>query len=310
MLKIVFMGTPEFSVPALEACIREHKVVGVYTQPDRPVGRGQKLTPPPVKAAALKHSIPVFQPEKLSEPGVFENLQSLAPDVIVVVAYGQLLKKNVLTLPRFGCVNIHASLLPRWRGAAPIHWALMSGDKETGVGIMKMEEGLDTGPVYLEKKIPITEGDTVSTLHDGLSALGADALLEVLAGFEKGKTDSVVQPAAGATYAKKLDKDMQWLSSSMTAREAWLRIRALNPWPGTSVKVNGERLKIVAAKKGPTLNVKPGQIVLDRGMLLLGFSDGPVELVELQWEGKKAVVASEFVNGLQGRGLHLPLMIS
>jgi len=306
-MKIVFMGTPEFSVPALEACVQKHQVVGVFTQPDRPVGRGQKLSSPPVKVAALKHSLPVFQPEKLSEQGVFETLVRLSPDVIVVVAYGQILKKNVLELPRLGCINIHASLLPRWRGAAPIHWAILSGDRETGIGIMKMEAGLDTGPVYLEKKIPILESDTVTTLHDRLAQLGGEALLEVLSQLDQGLAFPKPQSEAGVTYAKKLDKDMQWLKSSMSAREALLRVRALNPWPGTSIKIGNERLKIVSASQGPKIQVKPGQVVLERGMILLGFSDAPIELKVVQWEGKKAIDVSEFVNGLSGKNLVLPL---
>src|SRR4051812_6098264 len=186
MLRVVFMGTPEFAVGALDAIHKAYEVVGVYTQPDRPVGRGLGLRPSPVKTGALEKGLPIFQPEKLSLPGEFERLQAFKPDLIVVVAYGQILKRNVLELPRLGCVNIHSSLLPRWRGAAPIQWAILGGDTESGVTTMHLVEKLDAGDILLQAKTPISSEDTASSLHDRLAALGAELILPTLQGLADG----------------------------------------------------------------------------------------------------------------------------
>lgn len=310
MLRTVFMGTPEFAVPSLEALQRYSQVVGVYTQPDRPVGRGLETQFSPVKQKALDLNLPIFQPERLSQDGEFEKLQELKPDLILVVAYGQILKKNVLSLPRLGCVNIHASLLPRWRGAAPIQWALLSGDRETGVCTMEMVSQLDAGGVYLEKKTPIGPQDTAQTLHDRLKDLGADLVAPTLEGLESGKLRPISQDENRVTYAKKLTKEMQWLDSNEKAIDLDRKIRALNPWPGTSVSVEAlGRLKILSAQVRSELSVKPGEIDEKSGMLLLGTAQGALELKRVQWEGKKPMEPSSFLNGLVGRKISLPIRV-
>ncbi|MGZ3709786.1 MAG: methionyl-tRNA formyltransferase, partial [Bdellovibrionota bacterium] len=213
-LRVVFMGTPEFAVGALDAVHRTHEIVGVYTQPDRPVGRGLEMRASPVKARAVALGLPVSQPEKLSLPGEFEKLQALSPDVIVVVAYGQILRKNVLELPRLGCVNIHSSLLPRWRGAAPIQWAILGGDAESGVSTMHLVEKLDAGEVLLQARTPLAEHETAGTLHDRLAAMGAELIVPTLNGLAEGSLQGQVQDESKVTYASKLTKEMEWLQGA------------------------------------------------------------------------------------------------
>ncbi len=305
-LRVVFMGTPQFAVPSLHAISEKHQVLGVYTQPDRSVGRGLSLRPSAVKLTALKLGLPVFQPEKLSLPGEFEQLCDLRPDVIVVVAYGQILKKNVLNFPRLGCINVHSSLLPRWRGAAPIQWALLSGDSESGVSTMQLVEKLDAGPVFLQVKTLISERETFQTLHDRLAEIGAQLVLPTLLGLEEGSLHSQVQDESQVKYASRLTKEMERLDPRETAFSLDCRVRALNPWPGTSVQV-GERLKIRQAQFHPEIQGPVGKIFERTGMVLLGTSQGSLELIRLQWEGKKEVGPSQFLNGLKGRGQSLPL---
>jgi methionyl-tRNA formyltransferase len=307
MLRVVFMGTPEFAVPSLEACARAHDVVAVYTQPDRPVGRGLELRASPVKQAALKLGLPVSQPEKLTLPGELEKLAALKPDLIAVVAYGQILKKNVLELPRLGCVNVHSSLLPRWRGAAPIQWAILGGDRESGVSTMHLVEKLDAGDVLLQATTPISAEDTAGSLHDRLATLGAGLLGETLSGLEAGTLKGKPQDESKVTYASKLTKEMEWLDPALAARELDLRVRALNPWPGTSITVLGQRLKVRKAAPHPSLQGKQGELFERAGMLLLATSQGSLELKQVQWDGKKEVDAGGFLNGLKGRGEKLPL---
>ena len=314
MLRVVFMGTPEFAVPALKAVQQAFKVVGVYTQPDRPVGRGLEVKVSPVKAKATEFGIPIFQPEKLSAPGEFEKLQVLQPDIIVVVAFGQILRKNVLELARLGCVNIHSSLLPRWRGAAPIQWAILGGDRESGVTTMKLVEKLDAGDILLQARTPISAQDTAGALHDRLARLGADLIVPTLNGLDQGTLKGQVQDEAAVTYASKLTKEMEQLEPSETAEVLDRRIRALNPWPGTSVwidfgKGTPERLKIKQAKLHPGLSGPAGTIFERSGMVLLGTAKGALELQSLQWDGKKAVDPGGFLNGLRGRGQELPLRL-
>jgi methionyl-tRNA formyltransferase len=312
MLKVVFMGTPEFAVPALEAVHSHHKIVGVYTQPDKPVGRGQELRASPVKQLATKLGLPVFQPEKLSMPGELEKLRALAPDLIVVVAFGQILRKNVLELPRLGCVNIHSSLLPRWRGAAPIQWAILGGDAESGVTTMKLVEKLDAGDLLLQARTPLSATDTAGSLHDRLCKMGAELIVPTLDGLEKGSLQARAQDESLVTYASKLSKEMEWLDPRESAQTLDRRVRALNPWPGTSVWIEAkdsapQRLKIRAARPRADISGQEGGIFERNGMLLLGARSGSLELSAVQWEGKKEVDAAGFLNGLKGRGQALPL---
>jgi methionyl-tRNA formyltransferase len=307
MLKVVFMGTPEFAVPALKRIHAEHTVLAVYSQPDRPVGRGLEVRHSAVKKAALELSLPVRQPEKLTLPGEFEALSAVKPDVIVVVAYGQILKKNVLELPRLGCVNIHSSLLPRWRGAAPIQWAILGGDRESGVTTMHLVEKLDAGDVLLQRKTPISTLDTAGTLHDRLATMGADLISETLKGLEGATLKGQKQDESGVTYASKLTKEMEWLDSGLAAEQLELRIRALNPWPGTSVWIGGKRLKVKKATLRADLSGTQGELYERSGMLLLATTKGCLELQVVQWDGKKEVDAGGFLNGLKGRGEALPL---
>ncbi len=308
------MGTPEFAVPTLETLSQMHQVVAVYTQPDKPVGRGLELTPSPVKKKSIELGIPVFQPTRLTEPGEFEKLQALNPDAIVVVAYGQILKKNVLDLPRLGCINIHSSLLPRWRGAAPIHHAILSGDPMSGVTTMRMVEKLDAGDIYLKKETAIGPRETVSELHDRLAIFGAELILPTLAGLDQGKIIGIPQNENEVTYATKLTKDMERLDPALSARELDRRIRALNPWPGTSLmlEVNGkpERIKVRQARSQIPITFTPGYIGEQGGMLVLGTAQGVLELLKIQPEGKKEMDAASFLNGLRGRGVSLPLRVS
>jgi len=307
-LRIVFMGTPEFAVPALCALHDAHTVVAVYTQPDKPVGRGLDLRASPVKVRAVELGLPVCQPEKLSQPGEYERLQALKPDLILVVAYGQILRKNVLDLPRLGCVNIHSSLLPRWRGAAPIQRAMLAGDAVTGITTMHLVEKLDAGDILLQKATPISIEDTAGSVHDRLALLGAELILPTLAGLNQGTLQGISQDESKVTYAAKLTKEMEALNPAEPAIQLSRQVRALNPWPGTSLDV-GQRLKVKQVGVRPDLKGHEGQIYEKAGMLLLGTSDGALELIRLQWDGKKEVDAGGFLNGLRGRGVSLPLRV-
>jgi len=312
--RVVFMGTPQFAVPVLQKLAGAHDVVAVYSQPDRPVGRGLELQAPPVKLEAIRLGIPVFQPQKLTLPGEYERLAELAPDFIVVVAYGQILKRNVLDLPKLGCVNVHASLLPRWRGAAPIQWSLLAGDSVTGVTTMLMAEKLDAGPMLLKAETPITLEDTSSSLHDRLSQLGADLILPTLQGLADGTLQPEVQDESFVTFAAKLNKEMEFLRPDQkTAAELDRQVRALNPWPGTSIEVElhgkRERIRIRQAKPRVDLPGTAGSLFERAGMLCLGTQAGALELTVLQQEGRKASDVSQFLNGLKGKGVSLPLTI-
>jgi methionyl-tRNA formyltransferase len=310
--RVVFMGTPTFAVPALRAISEKYRVVGVYTQPDKPVGRGLELTASPVKKLALELGIPVSQPEKLSAPGEFEKLQALAPDVIVVAAYGQILKKSVLDLPKYGCLNIHSSLLPRWRGAAPIHWAILAGDPETGITTMKMAEGLDTGNILLQEATPVKSDDTGETLHDRLASIGGPLIVETLSKLSAGALAERVQDESKVTYAKKLTKELGMLWGDEDAQTLARKVRALNPWPGTWITTEKHgRLKVLEAQAwGDLSGAAPGQLVEKNGMILMGASKGALQLKRVQWEGKSPIGAVQFLNGLKGRGQRLPIQLS
>jgi len=293
-MKVVFMGTPDFSVPVLEALVEAgHEVLCVYCQPPRPAGRGKKDRPSPVQAKAEELGLPVRFPKSLKGEAEQAEFAALGADIAVVVAYGLILPQAVLDAPAKGCLNIHASLLPRWRGAAPIHRAIMAGDKETGVCIMQMEAGLDTGPVLLRKAVEIGAEETTAELHDRLSALGAGAIIEVLANLDG--LEPVLQPEEGVTYAKKIDKAEAWVDWSKPAIEVDRLIRGLSPFPGAWCDVDGERLKLLRSRvvegKGAA-----GQVL---GGLRIACGDGAVEILQAQRQGKRPMEAEELLRGFE-----------
>jgi methionyl-tRNA formyltransferase len=247
-MRIAFAGTPDFSVPALEALLGStHEVVGVLTQPDRPKGRGRQIAASPVKETALAHGVPVSQPQSLKDEAGRADLASWQPDVLVVVAYGLILPRAALTLPRLGCLNIHASLLPRWRGAAPIQRAILAGDAKSGVTIMLMDAGLDTGPMLLKKEVLIARTDTGGSLHDRLAVVGASAILEALEGYSSGNLPAVPQPTEGVTYAAKIEKAEALIDWAQDAIEIERKVRAFNPWPVAESRLDGEQLRVFEA---------------------------------------------------------------
>ncbi len=298
-LSIVFAGTPEFSVPALEALVASrHRVVAVYTQPDRPAGRGQQLATSAVKQCALRHGLPVEQPSTLRDAAAVQRLASWKPDVMVVVAYGLILPATVLQIPPLGCLNIHASLLPRWRGAAPIHRALQAGDTQTGVTIMQMDAGLDTGPMLLERVTPIVASDTGSSLHDRLAQLGAQALIAALDGILDGLLQPRQQPDTGATYANKLRKEEALIDWNRPTAEIDRQIRAFNPWPVAETRWNGRQLRIwQATPLTESVTAAPGTVIGgDANGIRVATVDGVIALTRIQLAGRRAVSAAEFMN--------------
>lgn len=299
-MRIVFAGTPDFSVPCLEACRASGaRVVAVYTQPDRPAGRGRKLAPSPVKQAALAAGLPVEQPDSLKSIEARAALAAYAPDLMVVVAYGLILPRKVLAIPRLGCWNVHASLLPRWRGAAPIQRAILAGDAETGVDLMRMEAGLDTGPVLLEKRTPIHPGDTGGTLHDRLAALGAEALAEGLRRTLAGEVLAAApQPAEGATYAHKLDKAEAKLDFARPAIALERQVRAFDPWPVAEGAVAGEHVRIWAARALALDHAAAPGTVLAAGRegIDLACAEGALRVTSLQRPGGKRIGAADYLN--------------
>ena len=300
-LRLVFAGTPDFAVPGLRACLAAGAAVAaVYTQPDRPAGRGRRLTPSPVKQAALDAGIPVEQPAILKDAGAQARLASYAPDLLVVIAYGLILPRTVLTIPRLGCWNVHASLLPRWRGAAPIQRAILAGDTETGVCLMQMEAGLDTGPVLLRATTPIAPADTGGTLHDRLAAIGAqvlaDGLRRVLAGAALPATP---QATVGATYAHKLDKAEARLDFTQDAARLERRVRAFNPWPVAEAELAGERVRVwdAAALTGGTGGAAPGVLTgASKRGLDVACGDGVLRITRLQRAGGRPIGAADYLN--------------
>jgi methionyl-tRNA formyltransferase len=302
-MKIVFAGTPEFAVPSLRAAIARGEVVGVYTQPDRPAGRGRGLTASPVKQEALARGIPVFQPESLKSQEQRDALQALQPDLMIVVAYGLLLPQKILDIPRLGCWNVHASLLPRWRGAAPIQRAIEAGDASTGVCLMQMEKGLDTGPVLMSQALEIGASETGGHLHDRLSALGAQVLSDGLGLLRAGmRPVPQPQPAEGATYAHKLDKAEALLDWSQPATQLARRVRAFHPWPIAEGDVAGERLRIHAATALPLAhNAAPGTLLFaGRDGIDIACAEGALRIRTLQRPGGKAITAADYVNARRG----------
>lgn len=296
-MRIVFAGTPEFAAQHLQALLDAgRQIVAVYTQPDRPAGRGQKLMPSPVKQLALQHSIPVYQPQTLRDPAAQAELAALNADLMVVVAYGLILPQAVLDLPRLGCINSHASLLPRWRGAAPIQRAIQAGDGESGVTVMRMEAGLDTGPMLLKVRTPISAEDTGGSLHDRLAMLGSQAVVDAVATLEAGEVPGEVQDDSLATYAHKLNKDEARLDWSRPAAGLERLIRAFHPWPICHSSLDGAVLKIHAAALGEGQG-RPGEILAaSRDGLLVACSEGALLLKRLQLPGGKPLSFADLYN--------------
>ncbi|MEN4903838.1 methionyl-tRNA formyltransferase [Luteimonas sp. TWI1416] len=301
-MRIVFAGTPDFAVPSLLAADARREVVAVYTQPDRPAGRGRALTASPVKQTALERGLVVRQPERLRGGEVLDALRALEPDLMVVVAYGLLLPQAVLDIPRLGCWNVHASLLPRWRGAAPIQRAIQAGDAQTGVCLMQMEKGLDTGPVLLRQSTPIAPDDTGGRLHDRLAELGAQVLADGLGLLRAGiRPVPEVQAEAGATYAHKLDKAEARLDWTRPARALADTVRAFDPWPIAEAELAGERVRVHAAQALPLAHDRvPGTLLAaGRDGLDIACGDGALRVLRLQRAGGKVVAAADYLNARQ-----------
>jgi methionyl-tRNA formyltransferase len=295
-IRIVFMGSPDFAVPTLCALAAHYTICGVVSQPDRPSGRGLTLSPPPVKIAAQQLGLPVTQPEKLRSPEAFQQLQDWNPDLIVVAAFGQILRPNVLELPHFGCINVHASLLPRHRGAAPIQAAILAGDDRTGITIMKMDAGLDTGPMLSQRSIPIDPDDTGGSLFDKLSILGGELLLETLPGYLTGEVQPQLQPEEGVTYFGMIKKEDGLLDFNLPAVELERKIRAFSPWPGTTLLWKGTPLKIHRAHTNPGQAAVGKRLTVDM-LPAVATLQGLIVFDELQPAGKKPMPGKAFLAG-------------
>ncbi len=303
-LRLVFMGTPEFAVPALRALLEsEDTVVGVVCQPDKPAGRRLDLRPPPVKDCARAHAVPVFQPQKIRTPAALEHLHGWQPDLIVVAAYGKILPKTILALPPCGCINIHASLLPKYRGAAPMQWAIAHGETHSGVTIMQVSEELDAGDMLLQKSVALRPDETGDSLHDTLAALGAQALLEALTLFKQGNLVATPQAKAAVTYAPLLKKEhgeIDWTRSAVSIER---RIRAFHPWPSSYTWLGNKRLKILAARLSPLspppmgATATPGTINRQDNVLTVATGHGSLTFDRVQLEGKKAMPIAAFLAG-------------
>jgi len=299
-LRIVFAGTPEFAIPPLEALIGSGMPpIAVYTQPDRPAGRGRRLTASPVKETALAYGLPVYQPQTLRKPEPLEKLRGLHADLMLVAAYGLILPQGALDAPRLGCVNVHASLLPRWRGAAPIQHAILAGDEASGVTIMRMEAGLDTGPMYLVKRVPLEARETGRSLHDKLAILGASALLEAMPGILDGSLTAEPQDDVRATYATKLTKEEAEVDWSRTAVELDRMVRALNPWPVAQTRLQGVPLRLWESEPcpGEPSTAAPGTVIATgKAGIDVATGGGVLRITRLQPPGKRPMSAAELLN--------------
>lgn len=298
MAKIVFMGTPDFSVPTLQALIDHHEVIGVVTQPDRPAGRGSKVRMSPIKALARQHDIPVFQPVKIRKADAIQTLAKWDADAYVVAAFGQILPQKVLDIPQYGSINVHASLLPRWRGAAPIHGAIRAGDDETGITIMVMDAGLDTGPMLSKRAIPIADDETGQSLHDKLAQLGGDLLIETLPKYFSGELQPIAQPETGITYAPQIDKSEGAIDWSQSAEQIERLVRAFTPWPGTFTQWNGKQFKIHAGTIGEG-SLASGEVGMIDDAVAIGTGEGVYLPHVVQLSGKSRTDIDDFVNGYQ-----------
>ncbi len=304
-MRVVFMGTPDFSVPALERIATEHEVVAVVTQKDKPKGRGMSVGYTPVKESALKLNIPIYQPDKVKEESFVEELRKLNPDVIVVIAFGQILSNEILTLPKYGCINVHASLLPKYRGAAPIQWAVIDGEEKSGVCTMKMDEGLDTGDIIDVDEITLDPKETGGSLFDKLAKLGGELILKTLQNLEFGKATFIKQDDSKSTYAKKMTKELGHIDFTKDAESIERLIRGLNPWPSAFTYLDGKVMKIWDADVVDACGV-PGTVISEeKDSFVIATGSKALKVNELQLEGKKRMKASDFLNGRSIEGSKL-----
>lgn len=298
-MRIVFMGTPEFAVPCLQKLIDcGHEVTGVFTQPDKPQGRKMVLTPPPVKVLALENGIKVYQPTKMRDGTALEMLKEADPELVIVVAYGKILPKEILEFPQYGCINIHASLLPELRGAAPIQWSVINGCEKTGVTSMQMDEGLDTGDMLIKAEVEIDINETAGELHDKLSALGADVLEKTIAALLKGELAPEKQNHNLFTYAPMLSKELSPIDWNCSAKEVHNKIRGLSPWPSANAILSGKKVKIHKSVLAHEKGTQAGEIVVADKRLVVACGDlNCIEIIELQAEGKKSMSAADYLRG-------------
>lgn len=297
-MNLIFMGTPDFAVPCLSKLVENnHNVMAVFSQPDKPKGRGQRLTAPPVKECAENLGIPVYQPATLKNGEAMKIITSLSPDLIVVVAYGKILPKEILTSARFGCVNVHGSLLPKYRGAAPIQWAVLNGEEETGVTIMQMDQGIDTGDILLVKKTKIGENENSEQLFNRLSNLGSEALIEALQLIERGKLQPTKQPENNSSYAGMINKVMCPIDWSKTAQEIHNQIRGLNSWPVATTIVSGKKIKIYSSVLRSETGKTNGELVDNKHFIVTCGDKKCIQILEVQQDGKKRMNADDFLRG-------------
>lgn len=295
------MGTPDFSTKVLEMLIAEHNVIAVVTQPDRPVGRKRTLTPPPVKEVAVKHGLPVYQPEKLAQSEDLEKLISLDADLIVTAAFGQILPESLLNAPKLGAINVHASLLPKYRGGAPIHQAIIDGQKETGISIMYMVKKLDAGDIISQRAIAIEDQDNVGSMHDKLSFLGADLLKETLPSIINGTNQRIEQNEAEATFASNISRDQEKIDWSQSAEAIYNHIRGLSPWPVAYTKMDDGNLKVYASRIEQGKTGEPGTIIetTKKAIIVATGSDDAIALTDIQVAGKKRMLTANYLSGVQ-----------
>lgn len=309
-MRVLFMGTPDFAVPTLEALIKEHEVIGVFTQPDKPKGRGKAMACSPVKETAITHHIPVYQPPKVRVPEVVEQIREMKPDVIIVVAFGQILTENILEIPAYGCINVHASLLPKYRGAAPIQWAVIDGEKESGVTTMYMAKGIDTGDMILKEKISLDEKETGESLHDKLAALGGPLILKTLSQVEAGTAPRIPQDDSLSCYAHMLTKELGQIDWTKDAASIERLIRGLNSWPSAYTAWNGKTLKIWDSEvvtdaaftddENSASQPEPGTIIArDKKSVTVQCGQDALRILEVQVQGKKRMTTQAFLVGNQ-----------